>query len=354
MTVEHSIFYARCPVPTASGIAFQRGMFDDAFVDSDTSVRNIRELGPAHADAHFNHDLDNFIREGGCTPAIWARSNGMETRLLGVTFMREPLGVYVRSDDPVDSVAALAGRRVALPVWPRLIFNFWRVAAHKGLLSALDAHGMTASDVEFVDVVEDKDPHRRLNLGKTETEAADDSSEYGGQLQALLRGEVDAIFAKGAESAIVVRQSGSRIRLLYDVNQSDDISHQVNNSTPRLLTCSNRLLEKHPQAVDTYLSTIVAAAEWARSNSSELRSFVARECGISVEDIADFFPTGYENEFLPALSQNLIDVTNTMKQFMLRHAYIESDFSIEDWACPEPVLAAISGHMTKPVPERQE
>lgn len=354
MTSDRSIFYARCPVPTASGIAFQRSMFEDAFANSELSVRNIRELGPAHANAHFNHDLDNFIREGGCTPAIWARSNGMATRLLGVTFMREPLGVYVRSDDPVDNVHELAGRRVALPVWPQLVFNFWRVAAHKGLLSALDAHGMSASDIEFVDVLEDKDPHRRLNLGKSKTEAGDDSSEYGGQLQALLKGEVDAIFAKGAESAIVVRQSRGRIRLLYDVNHSDDISHQVNNSTPRLLTCSSNLLQDDPQAVDTYLSSIVSAAQWAGDNPDELQSFVARECGISVEDIDDFFPTGYENEFLPSLGEDLIDITNTMKQFMLQHSYIDDDFSVDDWSCPEPLLAAISGHMTKPVPERQE
>jgi len=354
MKSVNSIYYARCPVPTASGIAFQRGMFEDAFAGSDTSVRNIRELGPAHANTHFDHNLDNFIREGGCTPAIWARSNGMATRLLGITFMREPLGVYVRVDDPADGIQALAGRRLALPVWPRLIFNFWRVAAHKGLLAALDAHGMTASDVEFVDVPEDKDPHRRLNLSKSETGASDDSSEYGGQLEALLNGEVDAIFAKGAESAIVVRQSGGRIRLLYDVNQSANISHQVNNSTPRLLTCSENLLENHSQTVDTYLSTIVSAAQWAGDNPHELQAFVARECAINVEDIDKFFPAGYESDFLPSLSEEFIDVANTMKQFMLRHSYIEGDFSIEDWACPEPLLAAISGHMTKPVPERQE
>jgi sulfonate transport system substrate-binding protein len=329
-------------------------MFEDAFRGSDTSVRNIRELGPAHANAHFTHDIDDFIREGGCTPAIWTRSNRTATRLLGITFMREPLGIYVRTDDSIDSVRALAGKAVALPVWPQLVFDFWRVAAHKGLKSALDAHDMRASDVEFVDVLEDEDPHRRLNLGKEEVVASDDHSEYSGQLHALLNGEVDAFFAKGAESAIVVRQSGGRIRKLYDVNNSADIHHHVNNSTPRLLTCSDNLLNDHPQVVQTYLSEIVGAAQWAKDNPESLQSFVARECSIRTADIDAFFPAGYENDFLPLLSDEFVDLAWTMKEFMLEHDYIEGDFAFEEWVCAEPIQAAISGQMTNPVPERQE
>jgi len=329
-------------------------MFDDAFSDSETSVRNIRELGPAHANAHFTHDIDDFIREGGCTPAIWARSKGMATRLLGITFMREPLGIYVRTDDPIDSIQALTGKRFALPVWPQLVFDFWRVAAHKGITSALDAHEMQAPDVQFVDVLENENPHRRMNLGKEELVAKDDHSEYSGQLHALLNGDVDAIFAKGAESAIVVRQSRGRIRLLYDVNTSTDTHHHINNSTPRLLTCSSNLLDNHPDAVRTYVAEIIDAAQWAKDNPKALRSFVARECSIHTTDIDRFFPGGYENDFLPLLSDEFIELARTMKEFMLEQGYIKRDFSFKDWICAEPIQSAISGQITKPVPERQE
>ena len=45
MTDKTTIWYTRCPVPTASGIAFQRRMFETAFADTDYEVRNIKELG---------------------------------------------------------------------------------------------------------------------------------------------------------------------------------------------------------------------------------------------------------------------------------------------------------------------
>ena len=339
---QRCIYYARCPVPTASGIALHRGMFEQQFAGSDVSVVNIGESGAANANAHFTHDLDNFIREGGCTPPIWARSRGARTRLLGITFMREPLGVYVRTDDDIEAVTDLAGRRLALPVWPRLVFNFWRVAAHKGFLSALDDHGMQASDVNFIDVTEDQDPHRRLNLAVGEATGNDDKSEYDDQLQALLSGDVDAIFAKGAESTILVRQSRGKIRLLYDVNQSSDVRHQVNNSTPRLLTCSEELLDDHARDVEAYLTAIVHAARWAEDDPQELRTFVASECGIRVSDIDLYFPDGYSKEFLPVLSDEFIGLSNVMKEFMLEQRYIENDFSIDDWALSAPMANALA------------
>lgn len=334
---QRTIHYARCPVPTASGIAFQRGLFERHFAGSGTAVRNIRELGPEHANAHFTHALDSFIREGGCTPPIWTRSLGADTRLLGVTFMPEPQGIYVRADDALETMNDLAGRRVALPAWPQLVFDFWRVAAHKGILSALDAHGMTAGDVRLVDVREDRDPHRRLNLGKDAVHAVDDESEYGHQLDALLRNEVDAFFAKGAEAAVVVRQARGRIRSLYDLNASADVRHHVNNATPRLLTCSQALLRDDPGAVRTYLRAIADASSWAEAAGGELRRFVAQECAITVGEIEDFFPVGYERQFMPSLDETRLEHVRTMKDFMLGHGYIKHDVRIEDWVDAGPL-----------------
>ena len=42
------LYYTRCPVPTASGVAFQTNMFADAFAESAYVVPNITELGPGH------------------------------------------------------------------------------------------------------------------------------------------------------------------------------------------------------------------------------------------------------------------------------------------------------------------
>jgi len=126
-------------------------MFEESFRHSGYEVRALSELGPQFEDVHYTHAIESFFREGGGAPPVWARANGVDSVVLGITFMEELLGVFVRTDDPARSVADLAGRRLGLPVWPRLVFNFWRFAALKGLHSALAVHGLRDEDVEFVD-----------------------------------------------------------------------------------------------------------------------------------------------------------------------------------------------------------
>ena len=168
--VPAPIYYTRCPVPTASGIAFRRDLFRDLFAGSNYHVRNITELGAEHQDAHFTHSVENLFREGGGSPPIWARSRGVDSVLLGITFMDELLGIYVRVDDAATGIPGLAGRRLALPVWPRLVFNFWRFAAQKGFYSALHIHDMSGQDVVFHDVVENWDPDEKRNLSHQHTQ----------------------------------------------------------------------------------------------------------------------------------------------------------------------------------------
>ena len=124
-----ALYYTRCPVPTASGIAVQSGTFAESFRDAGYEVRNLSELGPQCKDVHYTHAIETFFREGGGAPPVWARANGVDSVVLGITFMDELLGVFVRAEDPARTVADLAGRRLGLPVWPRLVFNFWRFAA---------------------------------------------------------------------------------------------------------------------------------------------------------------------------------------------------------------------------------
>ena len=56
---------------------------------------------------HYTHAVEAFFREGGGAPPVWARANGVDWVVLGVTFMEELLGVFVRADDPAGSVADL-------------------------------------------------------------------------------------------------------------------------------------------------------------------------------------------------------------------------------------------------------
>jgi len=333
------IYYTRCPVPTASGVAFQTGMFADAFEDTNYVVSDIVELGPDHQDVHYTHSIEMFIREGGVSPPVWARSNGVDSVVLGITFMEECQGVFVRANDPMETVAGLAGRRLALPVWPRLVFNFWRIAALKGLISALKVHDVSADAVEFVDIIEGWDPSERRNVGRQDLKKPA-RCEYRGQLEALLTGEVDAIFGKGPEAALLQREAEGRIRLLYDVRTAPSIVERINNSPPRLLTTSRHLVEKHFDAVVCYLRTAIRAANWVQTNPAEARDLIARECSIDADKIETYLEPDYRDKFLPQLDDDLVEALEVVKSFLHEHQFIDQDFPIEGWIEPGPLAQA--------------
>ena len=333
------LYYTRCPVPTASGVAFQRGMFAESFRDSGYEVRDLSELGPQCKDVHYTHAIESFFREGGGAPPVWARATGVDSVLLGITFMEELLGVFVRADDPARTVADLAGRRLALPVWPRLVFNFWRFAALKGLHSALAVHGLRDEDVEFVDIVEGWDPHERRNVGRDEpTRPA--RCEYRRQLEALLAGEVDAIFGKGPEAALLRRDAGGRVRLLYDLREANAIADRVNNSTPRLLTTSRQLVDGHFPAVVRYLQTLIRATRWVQTNRTEARRLIARECSVAHDEMETYLESDYAEKFLPRLSEELKEALAVMKSFMHERRFIIRDFALDEWLDPRPLAEA--------------
>ena len=349
MTSRTPIYYTRCPVPTASGVAFQTGMFVDAFKESDYVVPNITELGPEHQDVHYTHSIDMFIREGGVAPPVWARANGVDSVVLGITFMEEFQGVFVRTDDPAETVADLVGRRLALPVWPRLVFNFWRFAALKGLISALAVHNVAPAAVQFVDIVEGWDPSERRNVGRDDLNVPA-RCEYRGQLEALLAGEVDAIFGKGPEAALLQREGEGGVRLLYDVRSAPGVEERINNSTPRIITTSRYAVEEHFDAVVRYTQTAIRAANWVQDNPAEARSLIARECSIDADDIETYLEPDYRDKFLPRLDEGLVDAVEFVKSFLHEHGFIDQDFALDEWIDPRPLQQAYEREGLAPNP----
>ena len=334
-----ALYYTRCPVPTASGIAFQRRMFESLFRDTHYEVRDLSELGPAHRDSHYTHSVRLFFREGGGAPPLWARAGGVDSVLLGITFMEETLGIFVRAGDPASTISDLAGRRFALPVWPKLVFNFWRFAACKGIVSALRVHEMTLNDIELVDVTENWDPHERRNVKRRDAPSAP-RCEYRGQLRALLDGRVDAVFAKGPEAALLEHEAGGRLRRLFDLRSAPALADRVNNSTPRLLTTSREMVEIHPEAVVRYLQTLIRAARWACNHPQGARELIARECGVATHAIERCLEESYAAKLAPAMSDELLETVEIQKTFLLEHGFVEHDFPISEWIAPEPLAEA--------------
>src|ERR1700728_2008609 len=85
-----TIWFTRCPVPTATGLAYKLGWLEKAFADEGVRVQTLQESGRDELRRHhYDHDLTSLIREGGNMLAFGARAQGAPTRLVGLTWIDE-------------------------------------------------------------------------------------------------------------------------------------------------------------------------------------------------------------------------------------------------------------------------
>src|ERR1700734_3954194 len=85
-TTIDTIWYSRCPSPTASSIAITGGWLQRAFEGTGVAVRSLRAAEDRSVrQTHFTQLHDALFRQGGIVPPLWAAANGTPTRLIGLT-----------------------------------------------------------------------------------------------------------------------------------------------------------------------------------------------------------------------------------------------------------------------------
>ena len=325
------IWYTRCPVPTASGIAFQRNMFDDEFDGTDFKVRNIKELGPAKADSHFNHSLENSYREGGSIPPLWAKNGGADTVMIGLTFVSDSICFYVRPDSGIHSFADLKGKRVALGVRPYIMIDFMKINAHKAWDCGLRAHGMTLDDVQLVELEINDDMHANINPNFKAGEKPPVSNMFEVEMAALRNGEVDAIWAKGCQTRQLEREASDQLRLISDLlYDTDDMELRVN-ANPRIITVSGNMARENPDAVVRYLQVLIRASRWGSANPQECSETLATELGVSVADINGSFVANFQDKLWPNMAAETVHLLDTQQEFMVKHGYLPEPVDLQAW-----------------------
>ncbi|AYQ43642.1 MULTISPECIES: ABC transporter substrate-binding protein [Burkholderia cepacia complex] len=276
-----TLWYTRCPVPTGLGIAMQRGWLEASFAARHTVVKSLRESDDqAVRESHFDHTLRNSVRHGGSIPAIWARAAGRDTRVIGLSWADETQLILTRPDTRIRTVRDLVGRRFGLPNWRNVQIDFTRAQALRGIDNALSTEGRSAADVERID----------FDIGGTYSDAPGRTGqgplEFGGvpraqhpELLGLLRGDVDAIFLKGAHAAQLASQLG--LVTVIDIGAHPEPLLRVNNGTPRTLSVDAHLLDRHFDAATQIVEQVLLAEQWAHAHPDDTRRFLAWETNSS-------------------------------------------------------------------------
>lgn len=339
-----TLWYTRCPVPTGLGIAVQQGWLEEAFAQQGTKLGSILEANDfATRESHFSHTVQNSVRHGGSIPAISARARGRDTRVIGLSWADEAQLILASPESGIENVRDLKGRRFGLPNWKNVEIDFSRAQAIRGLENALRLEGLEVADVELVD--QDIETHYSdgqarqvagtLAWGSRTTTRARASNL---ELVALLRGEVDAIFLKGASGAQIAHQFG--LTTLIDTGAHPDPLVRSNNGTPRTLAVDGHLVDNHFDAAVTIVEQVLRAEAWAQTHPSEIRRFLARETNSSEYWVAAAYGENAETRLKTDLSAQSVAAIQHFTDFLHRWKFIPDTFDVALWVDPRPLEAA--------------
>ena len=327
-----TLWYTRCPVPTGLGIALQKGWLEESFRANNTIVKSLRESNDkAVRESHFDHTLQNSVRHGGNIPAIWARSAGRDTRVLGLSWADEVQLILTLQDSGIETPKDLRGRRFGLPKWENVQIDFSRAQAVRGLENALRLDGLEVSDVELVDYVitagQSDAPAERV--GGTQIFGGRRSGGQARELVGLLRGEVDAIFLKGASAAHLANLFG--LHTVIDTGSHPEPLIRANNGTPRTLTVDRNLTDNHFDAAVRIVEQVIRAEEWAWAHPEETRQFLARESNSSEFWVTAAYGTDAHLRLRTNLNEASIIALQDFAHFLHRWKFIPNAVDVRDW-----------------------
>lgn len=350
---HNEIWYSRCPTPTVFGIALRLGLLDREFPAGEgRSWCSLQDSpDPATQRSHFTHAKARLFRQGGNVPPIWARSEGADTKLIGLTWMRTPQPIMVLPEAKIRSVVDLRGKRLLVMTRPESEIDFWQAVTLRVYEAALSSVGLSFADVTLVPI-----PSSRPDAVRVESGLGGARSLWPLQamsainretLMPLVRGEVDAVVSQGHNAMQLAALLGAEV--IFDQGIAPDKVARVNNDLPDALTVSAKLLDEEPELVVRVLAALLEAQEWMLAHEAEAIRLMAPELNISEQ----LMQIAYGGELGPGavvdLSMPRLDAIASQKDFLLRHKFLTRDFDLDAWVDPRPLAAAALLAARKPV-----
>jgi ABC-type nitrate/sulfonate/bicarbonate transport system substrate-binding protein len=337
-----TLWYSRCPVPTATSVAVAQDLFAAEFGGDGITVLSLHDSSdPAVRLSHYTNDRVLMFREGGIVPPLWARDRGASTTLLGLAWIDQFQGLIALRDSGIRSASDLRFRRIGLPRRVGQPIDFPRAVQSFGIRSTLASGGLSEADVVFVDI-ETTEPflaNRGDSAAGSLYTAWENTRAQTAELLALVRREVDAIYTSGGY--------GLQIAALIDAVPVAETSSRPPGcewagNHLRMLTVSTELLDRRADLVTRYLATLIRAADWASAHESEAWRVIAAETGLSDE----WARLGYHRELpqrlRPKLDAALIDELGRRAAYLAEQGVVGGDVDIDQWVDSSPLGTALA------------
>ena len=251
--------------------------------------------------------------------------------MLGLSWADEVQLILTLPDSGIKTPKDLKGRKFGLPKWENVQIDFSRAQAIRGLENALHLHGLEVSDVELVDYVissgQSDAPAERI--AGTQIFSGRRTGGHAVELVALLRGEVDAIFLKGASAAQFAHHFG--LHTVIDTGSHPEPLIRANNGTPRTLTVDLNLIENHFDAAVRIVDQVIRAEEWAWVHPEETRQFLARESNTSEYWVTAAYGADAHLRLKTNLDELSVTVLQDFTNFLHRWQFIPNAVDVRSW-----------------------
>lgn len=324
-----SLWYTRCPIPTASSVAVSGGWLEREFASDQIAVRSLgQSLDPDLRMAHYTHAHPALLREGGIVPPLWASATTGANRLIGLAKASQFHGLLAMRGSQVADSGDLCGARIAVPTrpgrpaGPGQLADFSRAAARHGIETAVATAGLSVRDVRLVDVAS-RDTVLRPAAGVPGASlypAHENARLKSGEVLALIRGEVDVIYAAGPHA-------------LATAAMIDAVPIAASRTDAHLsvLTVSTELLNDRPDLVHRYVSALHRASRWAATHAREAWRVVAAEVGVAEEWARAAYADDLVQNLQPRISEDLLDVLQSRADFLHDRAFLPRRVDVRTW-----------------------
>ncbi|MEX0731777.1 MAG: ABC transporter substrate-binding protein [Aquisalimonadaceae bacterium] len=342
-----TLWYTRCPVPTASSVAVHLGLLTREFEADGIAVRSLRASAERGVrESHFDHSQANSFREGGNTPPLWNCAKRADIVIIGLTWVDEYQAILALPESGIRTVEDLRGRRVGVPVRTSDQIDFFRGMAVRGYLSAMRTVGLGRDEVEFVEI-----PVTESYLGDA-TVSNDGQLWSGGNRArrqqadafALIRGQVDAIYTSGAAGLQLGAFLGAHEVMEFGFHPDPEV--RGGNEQPVVLSASAALVRERPDLAARYLRQVLNAAEWAESHREETIQLFANEIGTSFEWADAAYGPDVHRKLRPSLDEELVSALDVQKAFLLEHGFLPADFPLDSVIERTPLELALARAFT--------
>ena len=331
-----TLWYTRCPAPTAASIAIREGWLEEEFAPDGIAVRSISEASDESTRlAHYSHDHPALFRFGGYVPPLQAIARGVDLRIIGLNWHDRVAGFYALPEHALANlrspgIKALKGARIALPIRRQDRTDWWRATVLAGIEHLRKVSGLEKDEIKIVPIEIERAYYEDANTGPdTRASLWGSRSQFAVQREevaALYRGQVDAIYSDAALAAILTATTGAVqvVNLLgYEDNSQAGFGH------PIVLTVSTQLLAERPDIVDRWMKRLLCAQEWVHAHISQTRRIFATDTGLPEALLEQGYSSRLLDQVDISLAPGRVALVRSKYQHLLANGFLEGGYDFD-------------------------